>query len=55
VSGDSAELSAAWDVVREAFGAHDAPSTPVGVTTLGYAGQLVEVEAIAVRGSPPAA
>jgi enamine deaminase RidA (YjgF/YER057c/UK114 family) len=54
-SGDSAELSAAWDVVREAFGAHDAPSTLVGVTTLGYAGQLVEVEAIAVRGSPPAA
>jgi enamine deaminase RidA (YjgF/YER057c/UK114 family) len=55
VSGDSAELSAAWDVVREAFGAHDAPSTLVGVTTLGYAGQLVEVEAIAVRGRPPAA
>jgi enamine deaminase RidA (YjgF/YER057c/UK114 family) len=55
VSGDSAELSAAWDVVREAFGAHDAPSTLVGVTTLGYAGQLVEVEAVALRGSPPTA
>ncbi len=54
-SGDIAELSAAWDVVREAFGAHDAPSTLVGVTTLGYAGQLVEVEAVALRGSPPAA
>lgn len=55
VSGDSAELAAAWDVVREAFGAHDAPSTLVGVTALGYAGQLVEVEAVALRGSPPTA
>jgi enamine deaminase RidA (YjgF/YER057c/UK114 family) len=41
------DLVAAWDVVREAFGEHDAPSTLLGVTVLGYPNQLVEVEAIA--------
>jgi enamine deaminase RidA (YjgF/YER057c/UK114 family) len=41
----------AWRVVRTAFGDHDAPSTLLGVTVLGYDDQLVEVEAIAVR--PP--
>jgi enamine deaminase RidA (YjgF/YER057c/UK114 family) len=50
VSGDPAELTAAWDVVQAAFGDHDAPSTLLGVTALGYAGQLVEVEAVAVAG-----
>jgi enamine deaminase RidA (YjgF/YER057c/UK114 family) len=50
VSGDPAELAAAWDVVRAAFGDHDTPSTLLGVTALGYAGQLVEVEAVAVAG-----
>ena len=43
------DLLAAWEVVRAAFGDHDAPSTLLGVTLLGYTGQLVEVEAIAVR------
>jgi enamine deaminase RidA (YjgF/YER057c/UK114 family) len=47
-SADRADLVAAWDVVRAAFGDHDAPSTLVGVTVLGYPDQLVEVEAIAV-------
>jgi enamine deaminase RidA (YjgF/YER057c/UK114 family) len=42
------DLVAAWDVVRERFGDHDAPSTLVGVTVLGYDNQLVEVEATAV-------
>jgi len=46
-SHDRADLVAAWDVVRRHFGRHDAPSTLVGVTMLGYEGQLVEVEAIA--------
>jgi enamine deaminase RidA (YjgF/YER057c/UK114 family) len=46
-SGDRADLVAVWEIVRAAFGAHDAPSTLVGVTTLGYDGQLVEVEAVA--------
>jgi len=46
-SDDRADLVAAWDVVRRHFGRHDAPSTLVGVTMLGYEGQLVEVEAVA--------
>jgi enamine deaminase RidA (YjgF/YER057c/UK114 family) len=49
-SSDSTELAAAWEVVRAAFADHDAPSTLLGVTALGYAGQLVEVEAVAVAG-----
>jgi enamine deaminase RidA (YjgF/YER057c/UK114 family) len=42
-----ADLVAAWEVVRDAFGDHDVPSTLMGVTVLGYADQLVEIEAIA--------
>jgi enamine deaminase RidA (YjgF/YER057c/UK114 family) len=42
-----ADLIAAWEVVRDAFGDHDAPSTLVGVTVLGYDHQLVEIEAVA--------
>jgi enamine deaminase RidA (YjgF/YER057c/UK114 family) len=42
-----ADLVAAWEVVRDAFGDHDVPSTLMGVTVLGYDDQLVEVEAIA--------
>lgn len=41
------DLVTVWEVVREAFGDHDVPSTLVGVTMLGYADQLVEIEAIA--------
>lgn len=48
---DREDLLRAWEVVRETFGEHDAPSTLVGVTVLGYPGQLVEVEAVAVRES----
>jgi enamine deaminase RidA (YjgF/YER057c/UK114 family) len=43
-----ADLVTAWDVVHRWFGAHDAPSTLLGVTVLGYPDQLVEVEAVAV-------
>ena len=50
-TSDRADLRAAWTVVRDAFGDHDAPSTLVGVTLLGYDDQLVEVEAVAVRDS----
>lgn len=50
---DRADLLAARQVVREAFGGHDAPSTLVGVTVLGHLDQLVEVEAVAVRDSWP--
>ena len=50
-TNDRSELLAAWQVVQDAFGEHDAPSTLVGVTVLGYEDQLVEVEAVAVRDS----
>jgi enamine deaminase RidA (YjgF/YER057c/UK114 family) len=42
------DLVAAWEVVRRHFGDHDAPSTLLGVSVLGYPDQLVEVEAVAV-------
>lgn len=48
-SSERGDLVAAWEEVRTAFGAHDAPSTLLGVTVLGYADQLVEVEAVALR------
>jgi enamine deaminase RidA (YjgF/YER057c/UK114 family) len=45
--GDYGTQSAVWQVVRSsAIGS--APSTLVGVPTLGYRGQLVEIEAIAL-------
>lgn len=46
-SSRQADLVAAWEVVRDAFGDHDVPSTLLGVTVLGYDDQLVEVEAVA--------
>jgi enamine deaminase RidA (YjgF/YER057c/UK114 family) len=49
-SSDRGDLVAVWDVVRTAFADHDAPSTLLGVAVLGYPGQLVEVEAVAVAG-----
>ena len=48
-SSQQEDLGTAWNVVRAAFGDHDAPSTLLGVTVLGYDDQLVEVEAIALR------
>jgi enamine deaminase RidA (YjgF/YER057c/UK114 family) len=47
-----ADLVTAWRVVRDAFGDHDAPSTLLGVTVLGYDDQLVEVEAVAAVVDP---
>ncbi|MGO2684252.1 MAG: RidA family protein [Microbacterium sp.] len=46
-SSQQSDLVIAWDVVRDAFGEHDVPSTLLGVTVLGYDDQLVEIEAIA--------
>ncbi|RKN39124.1 RidA family protein [Micromonospora endolithica] len=46
-SSDRADLVAVWQVVRDAFGDHDPPSTLLGVAVLGYPDQLVEVEAVA--------
>jgi enamine deaminase RidA (YjgF/YER057c/UK114 family) len=41
------DLVTAWNVVSRHFGAHDVPSTLLGVAMLGYPDQLVEVEAVA--------
>ena len=41
------DLVSVWQVVRNRFGDHDPPSTLLGVSVLGYPGQLVEVEAVA--------
>lgn len=46
-STSQADLVTAWEVVRDAFGEHDVPSTLLGVTVLGYDDQLVEIEAVA--------
>jgi enamine deaminase RidA (YjgF/YER057c/UK114 family) len=46
-SANRNDLLSAWEVVHEAFGEHDAPSTLLGVAILGYSGQLVEIEAVA--------
>ncbi|RNI19622.1 RidA family protein [Flexivirga caeni] len=46
-SRDRADLVSAWDIVAARFGVHAVPSTLVGVTVLGYPGQLVEIEAVA--------
>lgn len=51
-STKQADLVTAWEIVRDAFGAHAVPpSTLLGVTVLGYDNQLVEVEAIAATRS----
>ena len=53
-SGVREDLVAAWDEVAGFFGDHDVPSTLLGVAVLGYPGQLVEIEAVAVASTPVA-
>jgi len=49
VVGDQAALAAVWEIVRASpIGAAQPASTLLGVERLGYRGQLVEVEAVAV-------
>jgi enamine deaminase RidA (YjgF/YER057c/UK114 family) len=50
VAEDRSDLVRAWNVVEEAFGEHKPPSTLLGVAQLGYPGQLVEIEAVALTG-----
>ena len=48
-SADQSDLVSVWTVVHdEYFSDHEVPSTLLGVTVLGYSGQLVEIEAIAL-------
>lgn len=46
-SSQRSDLLLVWEVVKNAFGDHDVPSTLMGVTVLGYEDQLVEIEAVA--------
>lgn len=45
------DLLAVWQVVHDGFDGHEPPGTLLGVTVLGFRGQLVEIEAVAVPGS----
>jgi enamine deaminase RidA (YjgF/YER057c/UK114 family) len=47
-SSEQRELVRAWEVIAAAFAPARPPSTLLGVAVLGYTGQLVEIEAIAV-------
>ena len=48
VTSSQDDLVAVWAVVKAAFEPFDPPSTLLGVTVLGYTGQLVEIEAVAL-------
>jgi len=49
VVGEQAHLSAAWKAVAEFFDGQVPPATLLGVARLGYAGQLVEVDATVIK------
>jgi enamine deaminase RidA (YjgF/YER057c/UK114 family) len=49
-SSEQPDLVRAWEVIAAAFAPSRPPSTLLGVAVLGYTGQLVEIEAIAVAG-----
>jgi enamine deaminase RidA (YjgF/YER057c/UK114 family) len=48
-SSSREDLLQAWSEYERVFGADGPPSTLLGVAVLGYAEQLVEIEAVAVR------
>lgn len=48
-SSERAELVQAWRIVEERLAPAKPPSTLLGVATLGYPDQLVEIEAVAAR------
>lgn len=50
-SADRADLVRVWKVVESGFAPGRPPSTLLGVAALGYDGQLVEIEAVALAGS----
>jgi enamine deaminase RidA (YjgF/YER057c/UK114 family) len=47
-SSDRAQLVRAWGVVEASFAPANPPSTLLGVAALGYEGQLVEIDAVAL-------
>lgn len=55
VVGDRSDLVGVWNVVAAGLAPNRPPSTLLGVSMLGYPGQLVEIEGIAaVSGTQPA-
>jgi enamine deaminase RidA (YjgF/YER057c/UK114 family) len=52
VLGDHEDLVAVWRVIAEGLAPFRPPSTLLGVAALGYSGQLVEIEGIAVVPDP---
>ena len=50
-SSDRAQLVRVWKAVEETFAPANPPSTLLGVAALGYLGQLVEIEAVALVGA----
>lgn len=48
-SAERADLVRVWTVVEAAFAPARPPSTLLGVAALGYEGQLVEIEAVALK------
>ena len=49
VIGDRENLTIAWQAVQDKFCNEAPPATLLGVTTLGYEGQLVEIGATVVK------
>jgi enamine deaminase RidA (YjgF/YER057c/UK114 family) len=52
VAADRSDLVRVWTVVQERFAPARPPSTLLGIRLLGYADQLVEIEAIATADDP---
>ncbi len=48
VGQERADLVRVWKVIAESLAPHRPPSTLLGVAMLGYADQLVEIEAVAL-------
>jgi enamine deaminase RidA (YjgF/YER057c/UK114 family) len=53
VVGDREDLVGVWSVVAAGLAPHRPPSTLLGVSVLGYPGQLVEIEGVATLRSDP--
>jgi enamine deaminase RidA (YjgF/YER057c/UK114 family) len=54
VVGDRKDLASAWKAVADRLSPLRPPSTLLGVSALGYDGQLVEIEGIAALPNPEA-
>jgi enamine deaminase RidA (YjgF/YER057c/UK114 family) len=48
-TSEDADLATVWGLVEEVFGKRGPPGTLLGITVLGWPGQLVEIEAVAAR------